>query len=249
MGNQYSHECPMITAAPLQENLFEWHINMCATNGILQNTIIHLIATFPPNYPKQPPTIRVCSFFPHPNVFHANYWQYDARGKWKRCRDKNNYYLCLDMLKRKGYTYKWIKDFDKYKPGKLIEVYDPDQYEIDVDRQCINDAYHGWSAAHSVTSILLQLSSFLFEEKAQFKTMKGAKGMREESQKFKCTKCGHKYSTPYPPLTAFNCHKISKSKKRHKQRQENKKKQKEEALQYIMKQIEGRQDTEELNDR
>merc|ERR1712228_19050 len=69
MGNQYSHECPMITAAPLQENLFEWHINMCATNGILQNTIIHLIATFPPNYPKQPPTIRVCSFFPHPTYF------------------------------------------------------------------------------------------------------------------------------------------------------------------------------------
>lgn len=72
--NEYCHECPMITAAPMQENIFEWHINMNATSGVLKGITIHLIAIFPATYPKDPPAVRVCSYFPHNNVFH--HWGY-----------------------------------------------------------------------------------------------------------------------------------------------------------------------------
>ena len=127
--NQYAHECPMVTAAPLQENIFEWHINMCATSGALRGIIIHMIATFPPDYPQQPPSIRICSHFKHPNVFsRGSYeWRYEKRQrsfgsrmdwvrKWVHSRD--HFYICLDMLDK--------MDSDAQR-----------------DRQVVQDSYHG----------------------------------------------------------------------------------------------------------
>eukprot|EP01084_Bolivina_argentea_P035609 66031_1 len=166
--NACSHEVPMITAAPMQENVFEWHINMNATTGILKDITLHLILSFPGDYPKQPPSIRIPTYFPHTNVFesHGHHW------------------ICLDMLERKTESQK--------------------------DRQVVADAYHGWSAGYSVSSVLLQLSSFLYETKTEQENddissntreqTRGKKRMIHEAINFACKKCGHSAKVPYPPL-------------------------------------------------
>merc|ERR1719410_1331726 len=110
---------------------------MNPTSGVLRNTLIHLIATFPPNYPKQPPHIRVCSYFPHPNVFQSSFWHFNKHGQWVRNPDRHHSYICLDMLRRKGNRHKIIKN----KGGnRLVEYYAGiDEYNTDMDRQVIED--------------------------------------------------------------------------------------------------------------
>ena len=44
-----------IAARPLDHNLFEWHINLRATDGPYSGVYIHLILRFPDSYPSAPP--------------------------------------------------------------------------------------------------------------------------------------------------------------------------------------------------
>eukprot|EP01084_Bolivina_argentea_P035607 66029_1 len=237
--NACSHEVPMITAAPMQENVFEWHINMNATTGILKDITLHLVLTFPGDYPKQPPSIRIPTYFPHTNVFESYGWHWNHKWKWTGTQ---SYWICLDMLKRKT--------------------------EAQKDRQVVTDAYHGWSAGYSVSSVLLQLSSFLYEDKTEqenyfyFTTdhdssntrtqIKGKKRMIHEAINFACKKCGHSAKVPYPPLNEGHHFQkpLSRATKRKKNRKKNRKEfykinLKEAALEKIAKEnqeIEGKMD-------
>ena len=73
------HEIPNVRALPLDNNIFEWHVNIRPQSGILQGIYFHLIVKFPNDYPNSPPDIRPCHHISHPNVF----------TNW----------ICLDMIK------------------------------------------------------------------------------------------------------------------------------------------------------
>jgi len=84
-------EFTLISAEPLENNLFEWHVNICAPDGPYANLPLHFILIFPENYPTAPPKVRLCTRINHPNV-------------WKEYDGTDAAWICLDMLKE--YTVK-----------------------------------------------------------------------------------------------------------------------------------------------
>ena len=148
-------EFPCIEACPLDDNIMEWHCNICPDSGDFKNIVFHLIINFDETYPTLAPDVELCTPIPHPNVF----------GEW----------ICLDMLKR--------DDSGKYK---------------------------GWTAAYSVTSILMQLQSFLFEQKTidqmdydgsaerSFNQDSFRRNYLPQIKSFKCDKCKHCWDKPFP---------------------------------------------------
>lgn len=75
----------LISATPLERNIFEWHVNICSPDGPYANLPLHFIMEFPKNYPDSPPDVKLCTRISHPNVFKN--WGSD--GAW----------ICLDLLK------------------------------------------------------------------------------------------------------------------------------------------------------
>ena len=155
-------EFPCINAVPLDENIFEWHCNICPDSGDFKNVIFHLIMYFDEEYPVLPPKVKLCTSIPHPNVF----------GEW----------ICLDMIKRDG--------DNGYKNDKK---------------------YQGWTPAYSVTSILMQLESFLFSQSSVDQMNHGGINVDRsfdpvnfqwtympKIKKFVCDKCKHCYKKPFP---------------------------------------------------
>ena len=152
-------EFPCIEACPLDDNILEWHCNICPDSGDFKNIIFHLIINFDSTYPSRAPQVQLCTTIPHPNVF----------GGW----------ICLDMIKR-----------------------------YDIGR------YQGWTAAYSVTSILMQLQSFLFQQTRVDQMGYGFGNNRSVERRFdqdrfdnyylpriksfKCAKCGHCWDEPHP---------------------------------------------------
>eukprot|EP01111_Echinosteliopsis_oligospora_P010121 TRINITY_DN3093_c2_g1_i1.p1 TRINITY_DN3093_c2_g1~~TRINITY_DN3093_c2_g1_i1.p1 ORF type:complete len:1039 (-),score=350.13 TRINITY_DN3093_c2_g1_i1:7-3123(-) len=68
-----------VSALPLENNMLEWHVNLSGPLGTpYQGVIFHMIMTFPPSYPRKPPTVKICTRMMHPSVY----------GHW----------VCLDML-------------------------------------------------------------------------------------------------------------------------------------------------------
>ena len=60
---QCSSEVPTIDAQPLENNIYEWHANMMAKDGLLKGISFHLIIHFPKNYPSSPPSIELVTCF------------------------------------------------------------------------------------------------------------------------------------------------------------------------------------------
>jgi len=63
----------LISAAPLENNIFEWHVNLRPSSGPLTGVILHLRVIFPNDYPNSPPDMlfpfdQVPSFT-HPNLY------------------------------------------------------------------------------------------------------------------------------------------------------------------------------------
>ena len=72
-----------VLAKPLENDLFEWRVNMVAKGGQWSGMPVHLHIRLPADYPCQPPDVRLMSPLDgHPNVFGS--------------------YICLDMLKVRG---------------------------------------------------------------------------------------------------------------------------------------------------
>ena len=149
---------PCINAVPLDDNIFEWHCNICPDSGDFKGVIFHLIMYFDEKYPVLPPKVKLCTSIPHPNVF----------GEW----------ICLDMIKRDG--------DNGYKNDKK---------------------YQGWTPAYSVTSILMQLESFLFSQSnvdqgdinvdRSFDPVHFKLDYIPKIEAFICDKCKHFYKQPF----------------------------------------------------
>lgn len=69
-----------ISAHPLDDDIFTWHVNIRPTDGVYVGVYFHLIMQFPVNYPAKPPTVKICTPISHPNVF-------------------SNGFICLSMLR------------------------------------------------------------------------------------------------------------------------------------------------------
>ena len=68
-----------VAAAPTEDNFFIWHANLRGPEAsAFYGGVFHIEITFPQNYPVSPPSIRLMTSIPHPNVFGNT--------------------LCLDML-------------------------------------------------------------------------------------------------------------------------------------------------------
>jgi len=155
-----SDEFTLISAEPLENDLFEWHVNICAPDGPYANLPLHFILNFPDNYPAAPPKVKLCTRIEHPNVFE----NWGDSGAW----------ICLDMLKE--YT--------------------------------VKTKYEGWSSVYTLTSILLQLQSFLFSENVP-QDYGGGESLSygnhsvcsslQRIKSFKCS-CGHTHDRPMPRL-------------------------------------------------
>ncbi|KAG2446149.1 hypothetical protein HXX76_000746 [Chlamydomonas incerta] len=69
-------------------------INMSPKEGPFTGQVFHLHATFPPDYPHNPPDVRVLQAppgFTHPNLFRG--WASPLTG------EREGFYICLDMIK------------------------------------------------------------------------------------------------------------------------------------------------------
>ncbi|KAL6055035.1 Merozoite surface protein 1 [Balamuthia mandrillaris] len=190
---------PNCTALPLPNDIFTWHANIRTD----ETTCFHLIIRFPRTYPMEPPIVKLCTFLPHPNVFHSR--QGDVRSlavfvqeyarnmtaaaaaassstatsstaqKTERRLEEegDHYYVCLDMLEP------------------------PDEDE--------KTPYRGWSSAYSVHSLLMQLQSFLLDESRQWATAKMGdfNDAVRHAKQFECEQCGHKGESPFGHWPAF----------------------------------------------
>ena len=68
-----------VSAAPCEDSIFKWEANIRGPeNTAYEGGVFHMEITFPEDYPCSPPSIRLCTEVPHPNVF--------------------GHTLCLDML-------------------------------------------------------------------------------------------------------------------------------------------------------
>eukprot|EP01084_Bolivina_argentea_P118959 211002_1 len=63
-----SHQASSISAAPLDGNIFEWHVNFIPEYGALKGIIFHLKIIFPQTYPLSAPNALICNYLHHPNV-------------------------------------------------------------------------------------------------------------------------------------------------------------------------------------
>ena len=73
-------EFPCINAIPLDDNVLEWHCNICPDRGDYKGLIFHLIIYFDDEYPALPPKIKLCTSIPKSNV--SREW------------------ICLDMISK-----------------------------------------------------------------------------------------------------------------------------------------------------
>jgi len=60
---------PNVSASPLESNMLEWHVNLRAlVDSPYAGALFHLVIIFPEEYPNKPPSVTICTEFPHPHV-------------------------------------------------------------------------------------------------------------------------------------------------------------------------------------
>ncbi|MCO5569711.1 hypothetical protein L7F22_023427 [Adiantum nelumboides] len=71
---------PNVVGRPLEENIFEWHVNVRAEDDSnqLSGGTFHIKLMFPPQYPNDGPELYIGTPLPHPNISPAG-----SSGKWK----------------------------------------------------------------------------------------------------------------------------------------------------------------------
>ena len=57
-----------IAAHPIDNDIFEWHVNIKPTDGVYSGVYFHLIMKFPNDYPENPPQGSVPYILSHPHL-------------------------------------------------------------------------------------------------------------------------------------------------------------------------------------
>eukprot|EP01117_Protostelium_nocturnum_P006200 TRINITY_DN2235_c0_g1_i1.p1 TRINITY_DN2235_c0_g1~~TRINITY_DN2235_c0_g1_i1.p1 ORF type:complete len:1083 (+),score=440.34 TRINITY_DN2235_c0_g1_i1:121-3249(+) len=90
------HPVPNANAAPLEDDLFTWHINVVGRSGEFNGVHFHLVMKFTEEYPMVPPKVDLFTTIPHPNVFPNK----------NQCKN----HVCLDMLETPDFAGAEFKD-------------------------------------------------------------------------------------------------------------------------------------------
>jgi len=62
-----------VSARPLSSSLYIWHGNLRGPEGTpFEGGVFHMELVFPLDYPVSPPTIKLFTQIPHPNVLYGN---------------------------------------------------------------------------------------------------------------------------------------------------------------------------------
>jgi stress response protein SCP2/ubiquitin-protein ligase len=68
---------PNVAAAPLEADVGEWHVSLRSPDKLGAQTVLHLVATFPDDYPAAPPALRVrggdARWLSHPNIVQPHF--------------------------------------------------------------------------------------------------------------------------------------------------------------------------------
>jgi ubiquitin-protein ligase/stress response protein SCP2 len=172
------HPIPGVVAEPLESNILEWHANLIghADSPTYDGVILHLIIRFQPTYPSSPPVVEVRP------VSHT----YDACASLRAdglvavpCQLSTDF-PHPNVVSAQGSLRVCLEMLELPRADSLI--------------------YHHWSSAFSVSSVLLQLRSFLLQEGQTLLTNYRVTLHEaiQTARAFTCPACNHTHDHPVP---------------------------------------------------
>ena len=172
-----------IFARPLDDNIFEWHVNIVPVSGRYIGIVLHCILYFPDNYPKEPPKVKISTSIPHSNVVNYN------GNKNYLCLDILNGFFCLDRSETHN-SQSFLGWSSAYSVRSII---------VQIQGFLLEDYIEGYD--RSVRDTLYQLSP---EQGGGNRSISNANVEYNkafvEADKFRCHICGHHKSTPCPEI-------------------------------------------------
>ena len=170
-----------VSATPQDDDMFTWCANVKGPeDSAFHGGVFHMHITFPQNYPLSPPSIRLCTPIPHPNVFGNT--------------------ICLDMLQPKNKQSSW---YDGWSSAYTIEsvLIQLQSFLFEVPR-AHRDLLEGRAGAladnASVSSLGQRRLEMAGAAEATNKYLKAV----NDANAFKCDFCRHR--GPIEPYPAFN---------------------------------------------
>lgn len=170
-----------IFASPLENNLFEWHANICPTQGIYSGIILHFILKFNENYPNEPPKIKLMTGIPHSNII--------------KYQD-DDYYLCMDLIS----NFFWMEEGTSTEPySGWSSSYTVKTIMMQLQTFLFEEFIENYDGR--IKHTLYELAP---EEGGGFRDKTKIKQQIEQafqdSYNFKCEICGHCYQKPFPEI-------------------------------------------------
>tara|TARA_A100001015_G_C14857870_1_gene659096 strand:+ start:185 stop:1078 length:894 start_codon:yes stop_codon:yes gene_type:complete len=170
-----------IFASPLENNIFEWHANICPTQGVYSGIILHFILKFTEKYPNEPPKIKLMTGIPHSNII--------------KYRD-DDYYLCMDLIS----NFFWMEGSTSSEPySGWSSSYTVKTIMMQLQTFLFEDFIENYDGR--IKHTLYELAP---EEGGGFRDKTKIKEQIDkafqDSYNFKCNKCGHCYQKPNPEV-------------------------------------------------
>jgi ubiquitin-protein ligase len=170
-----------IFASPLVDNLFEWHANICPTEGIYSGLILHFILKFNENYPKEPPKIKLMTGIPHSNII--------------KYQD-DDYYLCMDLIS----NFFWMQDGTSSEPySGWSSSYSVKTIMMQLQTFLFDPLIENYDGKtkHTLYELAPEEGGGV-RDKSKIKIL--IDKAFQDSKNFKCTKCGHCHENHFPKI-------------------------------------------------
>jgi len=80
---------------------------------------------------------------------------------------------------------------------------------LTMSKETANTPYRGWTPAYTISSLLIQLESFLFEA-VETRSSYDINLMKQRASDFRCRMCGHQHTSPKPEISLFGSEEANK---------------------------------------
>ena len=171
-----------IFASPLEDDIFEWHANICPLQGIYSGIVLHFILKFTENYPNEPPKIKLMTGIPHSNII--------------KYQD-DDYYLCMDLIS----NFFWMEGGTSSEPySGWSSSYTVKTIMMQLQTFLFEEFIENYDGR--IKHTLYELAP---EEGGGFRDKTKIKELIDkafhDSYNFKCEKCGHCHEKSFPEIT------------------------------------------------